>query len=84
MVRRVDLMIADVFLMSELLKKYPDYQGKVKAVSPPVLESSLHLLISKAHPDHATIVADFDRGLQEMRDDGTFDAIVERFGFREL
>jgi ABC-type amino acid transport substrate-binding protein len=30
------------------------------------------------------VVTDFNRGLQEMLDDGTFDKIVKKFGYDEL
>ncbi len=85
MIKRIDLMQADRFVMSNLLKQYPEYQGKVKTVSPPLLSTTLHNLISKkARPDHAAVVADFNRGLQEMLDDGTFEAIIVKFGFSDL
>ncbi|MCP4104202.1 MAG: transporter substrate-binding domain-containing protein, partial [Desulfobacteraceae bacterium] len=84
MAKRISLMSGDKFLMSDLLKKHPEYQGKVKAVSPPYLVTPLCVLISKTRPDYAAVTADFNRGLQEMLNDGAFDAIVKRFGFSDL
>lgn len=84
MQERIDLMVGDNFLMLDLLKKYPEYKGKVNPVSPPIKISTLQNLISKARPDHTTVVADFNRALQEMKADGTFNAIVGKFGFSKL
>ncbi len=84
MAKRISLMSGDKFLMSDLLKKHSEYQGKVKAVSPPYLVTPLCVLISKTHPDYAAITAGFNRGLQEMLDNDVFNAIAKRFGFSDL
>jgi len=84
MLGRIDLMVGDNFLMMDLLKKHPEYDGKINPVSPPIKISTLQNLISKARPDHSTVVADFNRALQEMKEDGTFNAIVEEYGFSKL
>jgi polar amino acid transport system substrate-binding protein len=84
MLKRIDLMVGDSFLILDLLKKYPEYKGKIRQVSPPIKVSSLQNLLSKTHPEPHSVVTDFNKGLSEMRADGTFDAILERFGFSEL
>lgn len=82
--KRLHLIEGDQFVMSGLMKKNPSYQGKIKPVFPPLLKTQLYNLITKAHPDHAAIVADFNRGLQEILADGTFQAIVKKYGYDKL
>ena len=81
---RIDLMEGEKYAMAELLNKYPEYRDRIKRVNPPITVSPLYVIISMANPDHLLIVADFNRGLREMRADGTFDAIIRRHGFDRL
>ncbi len=81
---RVDLMEGDKFAMYELVNKKPEYKGTVRRLHTPVAASPLYNIISRANPDHAVIVSDFNRGLREMIEDGTFDAVVEEYGFGKL
>ena len=81
MLHRVDLMLINPVAMAELMKKYPEYSGKVKRIDPAVLEEKLYNLISKKRKDHVAVVNDFNRGLQEIKADGTFDEIVKKHGF---
>lgn len=43
-------------------------------------DNDLHILVSLRHPEHAQIVAAFDRGLLEMRADGSYATLFERHG----
>jgi len=49
-------------------------------VDPPLDENGLYLMASRAIPNGEQIIADFNRELAAMREDGTYDAILERFG----
>jgi len=83
MANRIDLMAADKFVMGSLLKKNPQFEGKVEVILPAIYSVPLPIIISKAISDHIKIVEDFNRGLKDIREDGTFDAIVKRFGYKE-
>ena len=82
--KRLNLIEGDQFVMSGLMKKNPNYQGRIRPVYPPLLKTQLYNLITKARPDHAVIVTDFNRGLQEILADGTFNAIVKKYGYDKL
>lgn len=84
MAKRIDLMAGNNFLIPDLLKKYPEFEGKVRAVSPPLQTNPLRILVPKKNSNHTVIVADFNRGLQEIITDGTFNAIVNKYGFSDL
>lgn len=81
--KRIDLMLSDQLMMAYLLTTYPEYQEKITPLSPPIQSTLLGLLISKTRPDHVAIVADFNRGLQEILTDGTFNQLVKKYGFTD-
>jgi len=41
----------------------------------------LYIMMGRAVPDHKEIMAAFNRGLKEIRADGTFDKIMAKHGF---
>jgi len=80
MKKRIDLMEGDMFTLSQ----YPEYKGKIKKVTPPILKQPLVNIISKTRSDHAIIVADFNRELHKMIQDGSFDTILKKYRFDNL
>lgn len=50
-------------------------------LQPPLVESSLHIMISRAAPDGEELLADFHRGLEEIREDGTYEQILREMGY---
>ena len=79
--RRVDL-IADYgdAVYYFINTKYPEYKGAIKTLSPPIDVVAMHNTISKKRARSEEIVAAFDRGLESMKEDGTFDAILRKHG----
>lgn len=84
MKKRIDLFPAGkVYILHMLQTKYPDWRDQIQIVSPPLKTEGLYNPISKKVPDHQTIVADFNRGLQMIKDDGAFEKILNEYGFGE-
>ena len=84
MIKRIDLFPSGkVYMLHMLQTKYPDWKDQIQTVSPPLKEEGLYNPISKKIPDHRTVVADFDRGLQMIKDDGTVKKILNEYGFGE-
>lgn len=82
--KRIDLFPAGkVYILHMLQTRYPDWKDQIQTVSPPFKEEGLYNPISKNVPDHQTIVTDFNRGLQMIKDDGTFHKILNEYGFGE-
>ena len=50
-------------------------------LQPPLKDNSLHIMISRAVPDGEQLLADFHRGLREIREDGTYDRILREMGY---
>lgn len=84
MAKRIDLIAGNNFVIPDLLKKYPEFEGKVRAVSPPLQTRPLRIIVPKKNSHHTAIIADFNRGLREIITDGTFNAIVKKYGFSDL
>lgn len=50
-------------------------------LQPALVENSLHIMISRAAPDGEQLLADFHRGLREIREDGTYERILRDMGY---
>ena len=46
-------------------------------VRPPLSVNGLHIAVSKQHPQHQKIAADFDKAIEAMKADGTYAKILE-------
>lgn len=75
---RIDLIIAHRLLILYLLKtKYPEWQNEIEFIDPSWLLINVHHAISRTNPNAEKIVADFNRGLQAIKDDGTYQKIQD-------
>jgi polar amino acid transport system substrate-binding protein len=82
MANRIDLIFGSrVFFLDLIATQFPEWTEAIDVVQPPYKIEKLHNVMSKKVADAATIVADFNRGLQMITDDGTFDRILEKHGF---
>jgi len=83
---RLDLIVGDEqverFTLDQI-NQQPAFTG-IKAgvvfIEPPLQTRTLHLAISKNATDYAVKMADFNRGLQHIRDTGEYQRILERHG----
>lgn len=75
---RVDLAIEDELVARFIINaNEPELLDQIEFVEPPYSAEGLHLTTGYANPRHEEIVSSFNAGLAEMREDGTFDAIME-------
>jgi polar amino acid transport system substrate-binding protein len=82
MTNRIDLVFGSrVFLLNLIATQFPEWIEAIDVVQPPYRIEKMHNGISKNVADAATIVADFNRGFQMIKDDGTFDRILQKHGF---
>jgi len=72
----IDKLVAQFFLR----KKFPDAQAGIEFIEPPLLIQPLFLLVSKVPKDSEQIVKDFNQGLERIKKNGTFDAIMKASG----
>ncbi|MCO6056393.1 transporter substrate-binding domain-containing protein [Pseudomonas sp. MOB-449] len=81
---RVQLTLEDElvarFYLSRELKGIRD---QLEFLPRPLSENGLHILVRRSHPRYQQLVDDFDRAMQAMREDGTYQAIFARHGLAQ-
>lgn len=78
---RVALTVEDELVAHYLLNKQPARVREALVFLPtPLAETPVHILVRRSHPQHAQIVADFNREMAAMRKDGTYQQILQRHG----
>ena len=75
---RVDLAIEDELVArSTISTGNPALLEQLEFIDPPWSSEGLHVASGLANPRHEEIIEAFNTGLKAMREDGTFDAIIE-------
>ena len=82
---RIDLFIdskdaVDYTLQTEL----PEHKGRIEPVQPSFEVDKIHMVVSKQHPQHQQIAADFDRGIALIKADGTYQKILDEHGIEPV
>jgi polar amino acid transport system substrate-binding protein len=78
---RVQLTLEDELVARFYLKR--ELQGiseQLEFLPRSLAENGLHILVRRSHPRHQQLVEGFDRAIQAMREDGTYQAIFARHG----
>lgn len=81
----IDFIIADSLVVQKVFKRIPEskknlIQGFPVYPNNKVITQNLFLIFSKQIPHAEQLRADFNRGLKEILDDGTFFKILKRHG----
>ncbi|WP_419787197.1 substrate-binding periplasmic protein [Pseudodesulfovibrio sp.] len=78
---RIDLAVEKKERVEQLLKtSFRDYADHFEFITPPLQKNFFYNCISKRHEHSYQIIADFNRGLRMIQEDGTLDGILERHG----
>ena len=78
---RVDLTLEDeitarVHFNGDLAR----LKGQLEFLPLPLAENGLHILVGRHNPRHAQIIAAFNQAIHEMREDGSYDALMREHG----
>ncbi len=76
---RIDMVIGAFDVVRYEAQQENKYVNRLVFVQPPLQRNALYLMVSRAVPDGEQIVADFNRGLAEMADDGTIDDLLRKY-----
>lgn len=80
--KRVDLItIAFGIYRYEVYKLKGASLDQTVFLDPPLMKNSLYLMMSLKVPDHKEVIGDFNRGLAMIKKDGTYDKVLQDFGF---
>lgn len=75
----IDLAVDDErTLHYELSRHFSDRKADLEFLPRPLTTRHLHVAISRAHPDHEKLAADFNQGLAEIREDGTYRKLMRQ------
>lgn len=78
---RVALTVEDEYAARYTLNnEVPRVRDSVEFLPKPLSENSLHILVSLKNPNHAQIVASFDREIAAMKADGSYDRLFRQHG----
>ena len=81
--KRIDLIIGSrKAILYYLNQKYPDRMSSLEMLGDPLETLSLYVLFSKMTPDYKQKVEDFNRGLEMIKEDGTYEKIMEKHGLK--
>lgn len=78
---RIDMVAGGIpAILHEITAQGYDVEDVV-VIEPPLVVNPLHNMVSREHPRGERLIADFNRGLREIREDGTYDRILIDMGF---
>ncbi|MFJ4141879.1 substrate-binding periplasmic protein [Pseudomonas sp. NPDC089734] len=78
---RVDLTLEDEYVaLYNLAHESEEVRDRVEFLPGSPRENGLHILVSLKNPRHAQIVAGFDREIEAMKADGSYDELLRRHG----
>jgi polar amino acid transport system substrate-binding protein len=76
---RIDATLDDELVLQYEINRYmPNSMKELEFLDPPLAVRGIHIGVSRENPDHAKIVAAFNKAISEMKKDGSFDAIVSK------
>ncbi len=79
--QRVRLTVEDEYVARYYLsRESARVRNAVEFLPTPLSENSLHILVSLKHPEHAQIVAGFDREIARMKVDGSYARLMKLHG----
>ena len=79
--QRVRLTVEDEYVARYYLSRESTrVRNTVEFLPKPLSENSLHILVSLKNPEHAQIVASFDREIAKMKADGSYARLMKQHG----
>ena len=81
--KQTDLIVLDKLVAFQVnnTKLFGREKDAIEPLTPPLYVHKLHLLFSRANPESEKLVKEFNQGLQEIKQDGTYKKIMDSYGF---
>jgi polar amino acid transport system substrate-binding protein len=77
--KEIDLTLDDKrVLLYEIERSMPDAMTTLEILEKPLVVRGVNIGVSRKNPDHARIVADFDKAIAAMKQDGSYEAILKK------
>lgn len=82
--KRFDLMADDKLNTLYLINTYfPQWRDSIEIISPPLQINHIHILIPKKRKESQHLISLFNKGLQSMKEDGTYNRILDEYHFKK-
>lgn len=79
---RVDIIFIDFKVAEYLIEQtFPAQTEQFEALQPALLQPSLHLTLTRAHPEAEAKMAAFNRGLNQLKASGELARLMQEHGF---
>ena len=80
---RVDLTLDDEIVIKDLInRELPELKDKLSFTRNALEEKPLYIASSRQHPRGEEIISAFNKGLAQIRADGTYDELLKKHGFQ--
>lgn len=79
--KKTDLALIDSWTAQQSLISSKNIGEHLSLIPTALIQQSLHAAISLKRKDHKEIAAAFNQSLKEMREDGSYQALLERHNF---
>lgn len=80
---RIDLTLEDEVVAKSLMsKENPELLEKIEFAATPLSSNGLHVASGLKNAKHAEIIEAFNKGLETIKANGTFDATLQRYGVK--
>lgn len=77
---RIDLFVEQrQVVLNYLRNQFPEHLDAIVALEPPLSVSKYYNAFSKAYPNYEEKVQDFNRGMEMIRSDGTYQDIMRKY-----
>jgi len=75
----IDLTLDDErVLRYTLSQSLPELGARLEILATPLTTRGINIGVSRKNPDHKRIIADFDKAIAEMKQDGSYDRILQK------
>ncbi len=80
---RVDLAVEDEYAAGfHFSRSLRSLRAGLEFLSPPLSENGLHILVRRSLKNYAEIIEGFDRAIEEMKADGSYERLIDRHRLR--
>ena len=79
---RIDMIAGSFASIRYLANREGHDVDELVFLEPTLKENTLHIMVSRAVEDGDELLADFHEGLRSIREDGTYDRILEDMGYK--
>ena len=79
---RIDMIAGSFASIRYLANREGHDVDELVFLEPTLNENTLHIMVSRSIDDGEQLLADFHEGLREIREDGTYDRILEDMGYK--